>query len=114
MSIYSTLAIIALYAIVAQHGDRFHQSICAAFVVGGSVLLGLIESSIVYGMGNALTDLFLLSNVVTIIIQYAVAFIVFRGIRNSADSDLPAYFGWVAVGWFIIFMAVPFVVGKIL
>lgn len=104
---------VALYAIVAQHGNRLHYALCAVIVVGGGALLGFVEMSIVFGLDSAGLTVIQPDNIVKIILQLVAASIVFRGISNSAESDLPAYFGWVAVGWFFIFMAVPFIVGKI-
>ena len=114
MSIYSLLAVVALYAVTAQHGDRLHYALCAAIVVGGAALLGLVEMSIMFGLDSAGLTFIQPNNIIKITLQLITAGIVFRRIRNSAESDLPAYFGWVAVGWFLIFMAIPFIVDKIL
>ena len=113
MSIYGLLAGIALFALIARHGDRLHHSLSSLIVVGGSTALTFTETAIVYGMDSALMMFTQLNSVAVIIVQLIVGYFIFRNIRNSADSDLPAYFGWVAAGWFLIFIATPFIVGKV-
>ena len=111
---YTLLADVALYAILAKHSDRIHSAIAAALLVGGSLTLRIIEYTIIYGTDNAYTNFTQTSQIVTIVLQYTLSIVIFHKIRTNGEEDLPAYLGWVAVGWFIIFMAIPFVIGKVL
>ncbi len=114
MSLYSLLAGIALYALIAQHSSRIRSAaLAAAIVVGGNLILRIAEYAIVYGIGNAFAMFTEIDQLTITAVQYVTAVFIFRKIQDSGDSDLPAYLGWVATGWLIIFIAIPFVIGKI-
>lgn len=109
---YTLLATIALYALLAKHSDKFHSAVCAGLLVGGSLALRIAEYAIIYGVDDTYLNFTQTDQIVTVVLQYILAAFIFYKIRDSGDNDLPAYFGWVASGWLIIFMAAPFVVGK--
>lgn len=109
---YGLLASIVLFAIVARHADRFHVLLSAAFVVIGMLILDLFTYSIIYGFESAIAEFTSIRQFVKIGIQYGIAIFVFRGIvRNT--NDAPGYLLWVAAGWPLIFVLVPFLVARI-
>ncbi len=57
-------------------------------------------------------NLFSLSSIITILIQFVVTFILFRKIRD--EDGISATIGWAIGGFILIIFLIPFIIQKII
>ena len=111
---YVLFASIALFILLARNTERFHVLVLTSSSVGAPLVLNIIVFAIQFG-GEAASETFLTpAMIITTLLQLLVAFVVFRGLKISADDNFTAYFTWAAIGWPCIFLLTPLIVGKLL
>lgn len=108
---YILLGTIALFILVARNNEKFHASVAAAITVLCPLILNVIFFWIAYGYEYMIQMTLSAGHLITLVLQYGVATVLFYKINQSEDhEDLAAFFGWVAVGWPTIFLLVPYLV----
>lgn len=111
---YTLLGSIALFILLARNSERLHAVVSALLTVGAPLMLDIITFWIAYGTEQTQGRFLHPTVFITVALQLVVAWIIFRGLKLSADNNFTAFFAWVAIGWPSIFLLVPFVVGKLL
>jgi len=113
---YGLILIIAAYLGALQLATRTNASplLCSFVAVGLPYVVTMITLWILVNAQSAavLADLFSVTGVVTVVLQFVIGFIVFRKIQN--EDSISSTVGWSIGGFVVILFLIPFVVGKII
>lgn len=109
---YTLFASIALFILVARNHEKLHPVFSAVAVAGGPFLLSVVTFWIAYGYDFMSGVLFSFVNLITLAVQISIALVLFYKI-NKDFENLTEFFAWVAVGWPVIFLLIPWMVGVV-
>ena len=112
---YGLIITFAAFLGAIQLATRFNAGplICSFVAVGIPYLIGFITNWIINSAHALPTigSLFSLSSVITVVLQFFIAVIVFKKLRD--EDDLPTVVGWALGGLIVIVGLIPFIVQKI-
>ena len=113
---YGLILIVAAYLSALQLATRTNIGplVCSFIAVGVPFVLGIIIKLIITNNYSLLVfaDLFTLTEVITIIVQLAVSFVVFKKIKD--EEGISGTIGWAIGGFIVILFLVPFLIQKII
>jgi len=113
---YGLILTIAAYLGALQLATRTNTSplLCSFVAVGLPYIVTMITLWILVNAQGAavLADLFTVTGVVTVVLQFVVGFLVFRKLQD--DDSISSTISWSIGGFIVMLFLIPFVVGKLL
>lgn len=111
---YITLASIALFILVARNLERLHSITAALLVTATPFILNTLITWINHGDGENIFSTILPINYLVVTLQFSVALLLFWIIEYRSNDNLTTYLVLVAIGWPVIFLLIPRLLGAAL
>lgn len=111
---YITLASIALFILVARNLERLHSITAALLVTAIPFILNTLITWINHGDGENIFSTILPINYLVVTLQFSVALLLFWIIEYRSNDNLTTYLVLVAIGWPVIFLLIPRLLGAAL